>query len=219
MQKNLYILFLFSYLVSFTQEKTVYGVVKNHLGELIVGVIIKTKNMKKATYTDFNGKYFIKTSFNDTLIFSFIGMKTKKIKVENAEKNIQLEEVEEKLIEVDRPPIIPRQKNINLSKAATISVNELNTSIKKAKNPKYNFKKNAKNDVYIIFVSELKSYELNNEDLEFQKKYNLKYSLIGTYEIDFLTKYNKLTFNYLKKKYKKTWITEIRKDAVGLNEM
>jgi hypothetical protein len=42
--------------------------------------------------------------------------------------------------------------------------------------------------------------------------------LIGSYKNDYLKKYNKLTFKHLKKKYKKTWLTEIRKDAVGLKK-
>ena len=33
---------------------------------------------------------------------------------------------------------------------------------------------------------------------------------------DYLKKYNKLTFKHLKKRYKKSWLLEIRKDAVGL---
>jgi CarboxypepD_reg-like domain len=200
-------------------EKIVYGVVKDYLGQLIVGANINVKGKNIGTNTDFDGKYSLKTSMNDTLIFSFIEMKTKKVKVETEEINIQLEELDEKLFEVYGPPIVPKKENINLSTLRTISAKELNKSIKKSKKPKYNFKKNAKNNIYMIFVSELRLYEFNNKDLEFQKKYNVKYSLIGTYEIDFLTKYNKLTFNYLKKKYKKTWITEIRKDAVGLKEM
>ena len=72
--------------------------------------------------------------------------------------------------------------------------------------------------MFIIFVSGLTSYDFNKEDIAFQQKYNVKYSLIGSYKIDFLTKYNKLTFEHLKKKYKKSWLAEIRKDAVGLKK-
>ncbi|TAF09450.1 MAG: hypothetical protein EAZ75_07935 [Flavobacteriia bacterium] len=58
---------------------------------------------------------------------------------------------------------------------------------------------------------------MNNEDLEFEQRYNVKYSLMGSYQNDYLKKYNKLTFKHLKKKYKKSWLTEIRKDAIGLD--
>jgi len=108
------------------------------------------------------------------------------------------------------PPYHTKTKRIE----ATIIVTK--KDIKNADNPKYNFKKNAKNNVFVIYVSDLASYDFNKEDLEFQQKYNVKYSLIGSYKNEYLTKYNNLTFSYLKNKYKKTWLAEIRKDAVGL---
>ena len=36
--------------------------------------------------------------------------------------------------------------------------------------------------------------------------------------IEYVKTYNKLTFKYLKKKYNKVWQSEIKKDAIGLNE-
>ena len=133
-----------------------------------------------------------------------------KIKVDKEEINIKLEEIE--LKEGVGPPYYP--KSTRLEATTTVSKED----IKNADNPKYNFKKNAKKNVFVIFVSELTSYNLNKEDLEFEQKYNVKYSLIGSYKNEYLTKYNKLTFKHLKKKYKKTWLKEIRKDAVGLKK-
>lgn len=196
--------------VNFAQEIKVYGVVKDNLGELMPWVNVSIEGKDKGTQTDVEGTYSLKVTLNDTLIFSFLGMKTQKIKVDKEEINIELEEVE--LKEEVGPPYYPKSKKLE----ATAIVSK--KDIENADNPKYNFKKNAKNNVFIIFVSELTSYNLNKEDLEFEQKYNVKYSLIGSYKNDYLKKYNKLTFKHLKKKYKKSWLKEIRKDAVALKK-
>jgi hypothetical protein len=195
--------------LSFGQEIAVSGTVINKKsGEPIYYVTVLADEKKRATTTDFEGKYSLIVSLNDSLVFSMAGMKTQIIKADKEEINIQLEEMELN-VEVG-PPIKP--KTSRLEATTTITKKD----IENANNPTYNFKKNAKNNIFIIFVSELTSYNLSKEDIEFQKKYNLKYSLIGSYKIDYLTKYNKLTFKHLKDKYKRTWLAEIRKDAVGL---
>ncbi len=180
-------------------------------GEPISGATVLVNNTHNGVTTDFNGKYSLKTEINDSLVFSFAGMKMQKIKVDKEEINIKLEEIE--LKEEVGPPYYPKSKRLE----ATTTVSK--EDIENADNPKYNFKKNAKNNVFVIFVSELTSYNLNKEDLEFEQKYNVKYSLIGSYKNEYLTKYNKLTFKHIKKKYKKTWLTEIRKDAIGLENL
>ena len=184
-------------------------VVNKKNGEPLPFVIVRIDKNGIGTTTDFDGKYSLKASLNDTLIFSLTGMKTLKVKADKQEINIELEEVE--LKEAVGPPYYPKTKRLE---ATTIVSKE---DIEKSNNPKYNFKKNANNNVFVIFVSELTSYDLNNEDLEFEQRYNVKYSLIGSCQNDYLKKYNKLTFKHLKKKYKKSWLTEIRKDAIGLD--
>lgn len=195
----------------------------NVLGTKIFGKVVNKKNGEPlpfatvridkneiGTTTDYDGKYSLKASLNDTLIFSFTGMKTLKVKAHKDEINIELEEVDLKA-EVG-PPFYPKTKRLE---ATTIVSKE---DIENADIPKYNFKKNAKNNVFVIFVSELTSYDLNKEDQEFEQKYNVKYSLIDGYKNDYLKKHNKLTFKHLKKKFKKSWLKEIRKDAVGLKK-
>ena len=184
-------------------------VVNKKNGEPLPFVTVRIDKNGIGTTTDYDGKYSLKASLNDTLIFSLTGMKTLKVKADKQEINIELEEVE--LKEAVGPPYYPKTKRLE---ATTIVSKE---DIEKSNNPKYNFKKNANNNVFVIFVSELTSYDLNNEDLEFEQRYNLKYSLIGSYQNDYLKKYNKLTFKHLKDKYKKSWLTEIRKDAIGLD--
>lgn len=210
MNKIVYILILLFSVMAFGQEVVVSGKVTNEkTGEPIPGATIIIYKKHKGSQTDFEGNYSINANLNDTLVFSFVGMKTQKTKADKEEINVQLLE-SETLKESVEPPYYPKNERLE---ATTIVTRE---DIENADNPKYNFKKNAKNNVFVIFASELTSYDFNKEDIVFQQKYNVKYSLIGSYKIDYLIKYNKLTFKYLKKKYKKTWLKEIRKDAVGL---
>lgn len=213
MKQLLYISFFLFTILSFGQQITVSGkIIYKKSGEPIVSAIVNLNKTQIGTTTDFDGKYSLKANINDTLVFGFPGMKIQRVIVDKEEINIELEEGEELKVEFG-PPYYPKSTRLE----ATIKVSK--EDIENADNPKYNFKKNAKNNVFVIFVSELTSYNLNKEDLEFEQKYNVKYSLIGSYKNEYLKKYNKLTFKHLKKKYKKTWLTEIRKDAIGLENL
>lgn len=198
-------------LENISQERKVYGVVKDNLGEPIPGVNVIIKGTRRGISTDFDGKYALKVALNDTLEFSFVGMKTQKIKADKEEINIQFEEG------VQLTEVLPYEPNLNPIKHKNLLTTITNEDIKNINNPKYNFKKNAKNNLFVIFVSELTAYDFNKEDLEFQQKYNVKYTIVGNAEMDYLIKFNKLTFKHLKKKYSSTWQNEIRKDALGLN--
>ena len=67
---------------SFAQEKTVTGVVSDASGPL-PGANVVVQGSKTGTQTDVDGKYSIKASSSQTLIFSYLGMKTKEIKAIN----------------------------------------------------------------------------------------------------------------------------------------
>lgn len=212
MKKLHYILFFLLSVFSFGQEVVISGKVTDQkTGEPIPGATVIIDKTNKGSQTDFDGKYSIIAKSNDSLVFSFVGMKTQKILANKKEINIQLFE-SETLKELVGPQYYPKTKRLEATSTIT------KKDFENADNPKYNFKKNAKTNVFVIFVSELTSYDFNKEDIEFQQKYNVKYSLIGSYKNDYLKKYNKLTFKHLKKKYKKSWLKEIRKDAVGLKK-
>lgn len=73
------------------QKKTVTGTVSDESGYL-PGVTVTVKNTSRGTETDFDGKYFIKVSREDILVFSFVGMKRVEKKVgENSTINIVME--------------------------------------------------------------------------------------------------------------------------------
>ena len=66
--------------VSFAQEKTVSGTVSDSSGSL-PGVTVVIKGTSTGAQTDFDGKYSIKASAGDILVFSYLGY-------ESVEKNV-----------------------------------------------------------------------------------------------------------------------------------
>ncbi|SNR15093.1 vWA domain-containing protein [Tenacibaculum jejuense] len=85
MKKIIQILVLILYIpCSFAQEKTITGVVSDELNNILPYVNVLVKNTKKGTTTDINGKYTIKASHKDVLVFSSLRYKTVERKVNGA---------------------------------------------------------------------------------------------------------------------------------------
>ncbi len=61
--------------ISFAQEKTISGTVSDETGPL-PGVNVLIKGTTTGAETDFDGKFSIKATTGDVLVFSFVGMKT-----------------------------------------------------------------------------------------------------------------------------------------------
>ena len=61
--------------LAFSQERTVSGTVSDNAGMPIPGVTVSVKGTNNATQTDFDGKYSIKASPDQILLFTYIGMK------------------------------------------------------------------------------------------------------------------------------------------------
>ena len=76
--------------ITFAQERTVSGVVSDNAGMPLPGVSVLVKGTKSGTQTDFDGKYSIKASSNQILIFSFIGMKTQEVIASSSSLNVKL---------------------------------------------------------------------------------------------------------------------------------
>lgn len=65
-------------------EKTITGTVISNLdGELLIGVSVAVKGSTIGTVTDINGKYSIKASQGQTLVFSYIGFIMQEIVINN----------------------------------------------------------------------------------------------------------------------------------------
>ena len=64
------------------QAKTITGKVTDTRAQALPGVNIIIKGTSQGTQTDFDGKYTIKAKKGDILVFSFVGFKTKEVKVD-----------------------------------------------------------------------------------------------------------------------------------------
>ena len=76
----LFVLIVSSLSLIQAQQKTITGIVSDESGPL-PGVRVLIKGITHGVQTDFDGKYAIKASETDVLVFSFVGMKTEERKV------------------------------------------------------------------------------------------------------------------------------------------
>lgn len=93
--KNL-LFFCFSLMLTYNslaQEKTITGTVMSATDkEPLPGVSVIISNTTKGAETDFDGKYSVKATKGDVLVFSFVGMKTTSVTVGDANVvNVSLE--------------------------------------------------------------------------------------------------------------------------------
>lgn len=83
------------------QQRTVTGIVTDENAIPIPGVNVLVKGTSRTTQTDFDGKYAIKAKKGETLVFSFLGMKEKKVMVgEQQVINVKLQDDSSSLQEV-----------------------------------------------------------------------------------------------------------------------
>ena len=76
--------------LSFAQERAVSGTVSDNAGMPLPGVSVLVKGTKTGTQTDFDGKFSIKASSSQVLVFSYIGMKTQEVAATSANVNVKL---------------------------------------------------------------------------------------------------------------------------------
>ncbi|SHG49518.1 TonB-linked outer membrane protein, SusC/RagA family [Flavobacterium fluvii] len=77
--------------ITFAQERVVSGVVSDNAGLPLPGVSVLVKGTQNGTQTDFDGKYSIKATPSQVLVFSYIGMKTHEVSASSAKLNVKLE--------------------------------------------------------------------------------------------------------------------------------
>lgn len=84
---------------TYGQTKTVSGIVKSESGgEPLVGATVKVKETNTGGITDIDGRYTIQANLGQTLIVSYIGYRTKEVKVERTTRiDILLQEDNEML--------------------------------------------------------------------------------------------------------------------------
>ena len=76
--------------LTFAQERAVSGTVSDNTGMPLPGVSVLIKGTKSGTQTDFDGKFSIKASTSQVLVFSYIGMKTQEVAASSSVINIKL---------------------------------------------------------------------------------------------------------------------------------
>ncbi|MBS7255393.1 SusC/RagA family TonB-linked outer membrane protein [Flavobacterium branchiicola] len=76
--------------LSFAQERAVSGTVSDNAGMPLPGVSVLVKGTKTGTQSDFDGKFSIKASSSQILVFSYIGMKTQEVAATSATVNVKL---------------------------------------------------------------------------------------------------------------------------------
>lgn len=76
--------------LSFAQERAVSGTVSDNAGMPLPGVSVLVKGTKTGTQTDFDGKFSIKVSPSQILVFSYIGMKTQEVSATSSSVNVKL---------------------------------------------------------------------------------------------------------------------------------
>ena len=76
--------------LTFAQERAVSGIVSDNDGLPLPGVSVLVKGTKNGTQTDFDGKYSIKASPNQILVFTYIGMKSQEIAASSTSVNAKL---------------------------------------------------------------------------------------------------------------------------------
>ncbi|TPG40025.1 SusC/RagA family TonB-linked outer membrane protein [Flavobacterium pectinovorum] len=83
--------------LSFAQERTVSGTVSDNAGMPLPGVSVLVKGTKSGTQTDFDGKFSIKASTSQVLVFSYIGMKTQEVAASSSLVNVKLGDAAQEL--------------------------------------------------------------------------------------------------------------------------
>ncbi|SFD11822.1 TonB-linked outer membrane protein, SusC/RagA family [Flavobacterium phragmitis] len=82
---------------SFSQERVISGTISDETGFPLPGVSVLVKGTKKGAQTDIDGKYSIKASATEILIFSYVGMKTQEIKAASTVINAKMSGISNEL--------------------------------------------------------------------------------------------------------------------------
>jgi len=78
--------------ITFAQERTVSGTVSDNAGLPLPGVSVLIKGTRSGIQTDFDGKFSIKATPTQILIFSYIGMKTQEVAATLTTVNVKLKD-------------------------------------------------------------------------------------------------------------------------------
>jgi len=86
--------------ISFAQDRVVSGIVSDNTGMPLPGVSVLVKGTQSGAQTDFDGKFSIRATPSQVLIFTFVGMKTQEVKASSAFVNVKMQDDSQVLEEV-----------------------------------------------------------------------------------------------------------------------
>jgi TonB-linked SusC/RagA family outer membrane protein len=113
--------------LTFAQERTVSGVVSDNAGLPLPGVNVLVKGTKSGTQTDFDGKYSIKATSSQVLIFNYIGMQTQEKVASSTSLNVKLKDASVELEGVVVTALGVKKSEKTLTYASqTVKAKELN---------------------------------------------------------------------------------------------
>jgi TonB-linked SusC/RagA family outer membrane protein len=76
--------------LTFAQERSVSGIVSDNAGMPLPGVSVLVKGTKTGTQSDFDGKFSIKANASETLVFSYVGMKSQEVSASSTSLKVKL---------------------------------------------------------------------------------------------------------------------------------
>ncbi len=115
--------------ITFAQDRVVSGVVSDNAGLPLPGVSVLVKGTQSGAQTDFDGKFSIKATSSQVLIFSYIGMKTREVAASSTSLNVKMtsDAVELEGVVVTALGIKREKKSLGYS-SQKLEAAEINTS-------------------------------------------------------------------------------------------
>lgn len=91
---------LFTSVIAYSQQISVKGIVKDQIGEPVIGANVLVRGTTNGVITNVNGEFILSASKSDVLVVSFVGYTTQEIPVSEKQMTIVLKEDAELLDEV-----------------------------------------------------------------------------------------------------------------------
>lgn len=187
------------------------GTVLDYEENPVSGVNVSVENTDRWFMADADGKFIIMAREKDTLKVVSVGYLPQNISAESTNLIVIMQQDNKSLQDVP-PPFTPSRHKVALPDVTVITKKD----VENAGRPEYDFRKNAEKNIFIIFIPGSELSEFNGIDTEYQRKYQVQYSIPGSKTRDYIARCNSLTFKHLNKVYGKVWKNAIRKDAAGL---
>lgn len=91
---------LFTSVIAYSQQISVKGIVKDQIGEPVIGANVLVRGTTNGVITNVNGEFILSASKSDVLVVSFVGYTTQEMPVSEKQMTIVLKEDTELLDEV-----------------------------------------------------------------------------------------------------------------------